>query len=427
MTVMDRQATSSAARHIARAIRRPAERFLGRPERLSPTPFVGQTLGPDDVRLAEKLLSEPDSYLDEHLVRRFESDFVATTGCRYAFAFRSGREALSAALQGLDLHPGDQSVLPGYTCVVVPNAFRYAGVEVVYADIEAESYGIDITDLRQKVTRDTKVILLQHLYGLVSRDYEEVLNLASERGIAVIEDCAHSTGAQQSGLSVGLRGDVAVFSSEQSKVLNTIRGGVVVTESDGIAERIAAYRDSAPQTTVDEVRAMLSGIVLGYAVLREAQHPLRAAVAELRYGRRRIDSTSPEEIRGVRPADYGRRMAGAIAALASNQLSKMPDFNAARRKNAKVWDQWCRERDLTPPFVKRDSTPVFLRYPVQVPEAMKNDPSWARRELGFDVGLWFTGTHHPVDRNTGLCPVADACVRTVINLPTLGIDASRFV
>src|SRR3989304_4500748 len=114
---------------------------------------------------------------------------------RHAFAFLGGRVALSACIHALGLAPGDEVILPGYTCVVVPNAFHYAGVRTVYADIELETYGLDAARAEEKITPNTRAILLHHMYGLVCRDYEDILALARRRGIRVIEDCAQSTGA----------------------------------------------------------------------------------------------------------------------------------------------------------------------------------------------------------------------------------------
>jgi len=77
--------------------------------------------------------------------------------------------------------------------------------------------------LASKIAPRTRAILLQHLYGLVCRDYDEILDLAKRHGLAVIEDCAHATGARHQGVRVGNRGDLAVYSSEQSKIFNTIQ------------------------------------------------------------------------------------------------------------------------------------------------------------------------------------------------------------
>lgn len=152
-----------------------------------------------------------------------------------------GRVALSACIYALDLQPDGEVILPGYTCVVVPNAFSYAGVKTVYSDIELDTYGLDVSQIENKITNKTKAILIQHLYGLVCRDYEAIIDLATHHGLKVIEDCAHCTGAEYKGKKVGNLGDVAFYSSEQSKVFNTIQGGVAVTNNDLLAQRLRVF------------------------------------------------------------------------------------------------------------------------------------------------------------------------------------------
>lgn len=389
-------------------------------------PSLGsQTLDEDDVDLAKALLADPTSWLDAEAVFEFEDQFASWNGSAHAFAFRSGRESLSAAIQGLGLSPGDDVIVPGYTCVVVPNAFSYAGIEPTYADIELDTYGVDIAEIRRLVTTSTKAIVMHHLYGLVSRDYDAIVEFAAERGIPVIEDCAHSTGATVHGVNVGNRGTVGFYSSEQSKVFNTIMGGVVVTSDEHVARRLEAVRSDAPAPTHDEIKSLLMSVRLRHMQEKSRNRLWLTDVAALRFGKHEITPTSIDEYDGLKPDRYGEKMAGATAKLAVNQLRKIDAYNEERRAHARHWDAWADAQGYRKPLVVEDTTPVFLRYPVQVPAEMKADLRWARTELGVRPGVWFLGTHHPVNRNEGLCPNADLAVRTVINMPTLGLSQSQ--
>src|SRR6185369_9477098 len=154
------------------------------------------TLEEDDVELARTLLRNRCGWLMEEPVRLYEAEFARWNGSSHAFAFMGGRVALSACIHALGLRVGDEVILPGYTCVVVPNAFDYARIKTVYADIELETYGLDADRLAEKFTSNTRAILLHHLYGLVCRDFEKVLDLSRSHGLKVMEDCAHATGAE---------------------------------------------------------------------------------------------------------------------------------------------------------------------------------------------------------------------------------------
>ena len=117
--------------------------------------LVSTTLDRDDILLAENWLNDETHWnrLDE--VDEYNSRFAAWNGSAHAFSFMGGREALSAIISALGLSPGDEVILPGYTCVVVPNAFLYAGVKPSYADIELETYGLDASKLETCITSRT--------------------------------------------------------------------------------------------------------------------------------------------------------------------------------------------------------------------------------------------------------------------------------
>jgi perosamine synthetase len=377
------------------------------------------TIGKDDVRLARMWQADRSRWSDETPIREFETAFASWNGSGHAFSFLGGRVALSACLEALALRPGDEVVIPGYTCVVVANALRFAGVGLVYADIELDTYGVDASRLEEKITPRTRAIVLHHLYGLVCRDYEQVVAIARARGLAVIEDCAHATGASFRGRRVGNLGDVAFYSSERSKVFNTIVGGMAVTNVPRLAERLRDYQARAPFPSEAETDQQLQNVILEYY---EQRHPSRwwlGDVAEAVYGRHRLISTTREEEVGVRPATYGRRMPPPIAALGLNQLLKVDALNAERRATARRWDDWCGRRGYPRPLVVPDSQPVFLRYPVLVEPERKRDTSWARAELGVGIGVWFVSHLHPAKERIEGCPNADRAVAGCVNLPCL--------
>lgn len=399
------------ARNMRRAVR-------GR--RLTITPLNSLTLDRDDVELANSWLRDRRSWRDQRLVSRYEEEFARWNGSGYASAFMGGRVALSACIHALGLRQGDEVILPGYTCVVVPNAFQYAGVKPVYSDIELDTYGLDASQVEEKITSKTRAILLQHLYGLVCRDYEAILELAERRGLKVIEDCAHATGAEYRGLRVGKRGDVAFYSSEQSKVFNTIQGGIAVTDDESLAKGLRNYSEQAEPPDEDWVDRQLHQVSLNYYRFKHPQRWWKGDLAEVRYGRERLVSTTGEEEQGERPTHYGRRMPSPVAALGLNQLKKLDRYNELRRQGAARWDFWCDREGYGKPYVIEGSLPVYLRYPVMVEPEKKRQRSWAAEGLGVEAGVWFVSHLHPVRRDSiEGCPRADEAVERCINFPTL--------
>ncbi len=383
-------------------------------------PSLGSmTLGRDDIELAQYLLANRAEWDWSDYREQYERKFAAWNGSYCAFAFQDGRVALSAAFVALELQPGDEVILPGYTCVVVDNALRFAGLKPVYADIEQQTYGLDIDSVRQRITVKTRAILLHHLYGLVCRDFDDLLTLARKKGLRVIEDCAHSTGATYRGVKVGNFGDIAFYSSEQSKVFSTSRGGIAVANNPEIANRLGREADRIPVSEELFVERQLHSVILNYYRHRCAEKWWRGDVAELKYGRSKMLSTSLMEQEQRKPTDYMRRMSPAIARLGINQLAKVDDMNEQRRVTACRWEDWCDRHGYVKPTVIENSVPVFLRYPVMVSPEMKTKTSWALDELGISVGLWFLGNLHPNMGRVPGCPRADEAVQRCINFPCL--------
>ena len=386
---------------------------------LSPTALGSMTLDEDDVELAKQWLNRSEDWHRPDETEQYDVAFADWNGSSYAYSFMGGRVALSAIIYALGLAPGDEVILPGYTCVVVPNAFHYEGVTTVYSDIELNTYGLDASLIEEKINSRTKAILMHHLYGLVSRDYEAILAIAQSYGLFVIEDCAHSTGAMYKGEKVGNRGDAAFFSSEQSKIFNTVQGGVAVTNNRQIALKIEEYVAHAKYPGKDRIDRLLHSVALYYHRYKHPQRWWRRDMANLFFSQKELNSTTTEEEQGKRPDHYGRRMPAPIAALGLNQLKKLDVYNEQRRQTAQIWDSWCEQNRYEKPQVVPESVPVFLRYPVIVEPEKKRDRSWAFQELGVELGVWYMSNIHPAPWPVEDCPNANKAVSQCINFPCL--------
>lgn len=389
--------------------------------RLVPPQFGSQTVDREDIALARSLIGRPGQWGNETAIKSFEASFAQWNGSLGARSFMGGRVALSAAIAALQLKPGDEVVIPAYTCVVVRNAFSFAGVAVRFCDIELDTFGPDIDALKAALSSATRAILVQHLYGLVARDFEKILELARGRHIPVIEDCAHALGAGLRGQKVGTFGDVGFYSTEQSKVISTFNGGVAVTNNAQLLERLDAYQRACPFPSPDRTGKLLRNFVLQYQLQKPSWRWLTSAYHRYRRRKDILQSTTDQELRGVRPAHYGQRMPPPIAELARGQMRKVDAYNELRRAHAAHWAKVCAQRGYEAPLAIEGSTPVYLRYPVMVPANRKQDVAWCTREFGVRPGVWFSGELHPVARPLPDCPNARLAVERCINLPTLGL------
>jgi len=384
------------------------------------TPALGSvTLDIDDIAIAKKQLKERKNWFKPDIVKEYESTFARWNASKYAFAFASGRVALSACIYALNLKPNDEVILPGYTCVVVPNALHFAGIKTVYSDIELDTYGLDASLVEEKITLNTKAILLHHLYGLVCRDYEKIIAIARKHALYIIEDCAQSTGAKFKNFQVGNLGDVAFYSSEQSKIFTTMQGGMATTNDDLLEERIKEYYNQANYPDTELIDKQLYNIIMNYHYYIDPQRWWKGELIRLLYKDKIIVSTTKKEEQGIKPAHYGCKMPSQIAAIGLNQLKKIDNYNQKRRQTVKRWDNWCDNHGYTKPVIVPNSIPVYLRYPVMVEPEKKIDTSWAYKKLAISLGVWFVSNIHPSSLPVEGCPNADRAVKQCINFPSL--------
>lgn len=181
-------------------------------------------------------------YVDE-----FESKLEQYLGVNHALVVNSGTTALVAALRGLGIDEGDEVIVPSFTFIATANAVRLVGAEPVFADIEPQTYGLDPADVESQITESTAAILPVHCYGTSCR-IQELLDIAGEHDLRVVEDAAEVLGAEYNGQKLGSFGDVSALSFCQNKITPTGEGGAVVTDHDEIAREVKLYRSHGRAT-----------------------------------------------------------------------------------------------------------------------------------------------------------------------------------
>ena len=175
-------------------------------------------------------------------IEEFERIVSRYLGVRYAVAFNSGTSALHATMLAAGITAGDQVLVPSFTFIASANSALFVGAEPVFADIEEKTYGLDIASVRSKVTKKTRVIMPVHIGGLVNRDTAELKEFASKENILLLEDACESLGSTAGGVSAGSFGDFSVFSFCGNKVISTGEGGMVVTNSGELYEKLKLFR-----------------------------------------------------------------------------------------------------------------------------------------------------------------------------------------
>ncbi|MGX5658783.1 DegT/DnrJ/EryC1/StrS family aminotransferase [Castellaniella ginsengisoli] len=338
----------------------------------------------------------------------------------YVASFMGGRSALFAIVRALGLQPGDQVLVPAFTCQAVTNAFSFQGIEVRFIDIELDTFGMDAAAARQAITLRTRAILLQYTFGLVCRDMDALCDLARQRGLRLIEDCAHATGGTYRGQLLGTFGDIAFFSSERSKIVNSIHGGWAMTRDPDLGAALAGIHASSPVPDADHVRSLLGTMCLAYRQRPDvAAATLPACLADLPAERvAAVPQMQAAELSGLFTPQYGWRMPDAIAALLLPQLQRLDQILARRRAGARYWQRWAERHRVQHARVLPDSDPAWLRFPILVDEPIKRCPGDLADQLGCEIGVWFTTPMHPHALTLPDCPQGMQASRRCVNLPT---------
>lgn len=175
-------------------------------------------------------------------VRQFEKRFAAYCGVRHGVGVGNGTDAIFLALKAIDIGAGDEVITVSNTAVPTVAAIVSTGAAARFVDIDSRTYLMDTTKIEAAVTPRTKCILVVHLFGQCVR-MEHVRDVASRRGLRVIEDCAQAHGAERRGVKAGAMSDLAAFSFYPTKVLGGYGdGGMVVTDDEQIAARLRRLR-----------------------------------------------------------------------------------------------------------------------------------------------------------------------------------------
>ena len=186
-----------------------------------------------------KRIIESGYVTEGSLTKEFEELIIDLTGAKHAIAMSNGTVGLFCALKALGIGEGDEVIVPDLTFIASANAVIMAGATPIFCDIEKDSFCIDAEKAELLINTKTKAIMPVHLYGQSAR-LDELINICDEKKIFLVEDAAQGVGVSYKGRHVGTFGDIGVLSFYGNKTITCGEGGIVLTNSDYLAE--ACYR-----------------------------------------------------------------------------------------------------------------------------------------------------------------------------------------
>ncbi|HOU54175.1 MAG TPA: DegT/DnrJ/EryC1/StrS family aminotransferase, partial [Myxococcota bacterium] len=353
---------------------------------------------------------------------QFEQAFATWLGVRHAVAFASGKAALAAWVRVLGLGPGDRLLLPALDAPEVPALIRGLGIGVRVADISPVTYGLDPDRAAEVQDPQVRGVLVPHLYGNPA-DLDRLSRLASDRGWVLIEDCAQALGARWHGRMVGAQGHPAFFSFGLMKNLNSLQGGMAVTNDDRQAAALRGFAQALPDPSP---LAVLRDLGLSLTLWTGTRRlPFAAAWPVLRV----VEALDPSlvhraarlrpsrwEQASLDPVPLMRRMSPIQAGAGIQGLPRVLPEAHRRRAHAETLIRALSSLPgLDLPGALAPADPVWTHLVVRVQDRYR----WRRRLLrrGIDTTTGYLKTLHREDPEAGPCPVAEDLEARSLYLP----------
>ncbi len=232
----------------------------GNPVRRRPFPAWPQYLPADAQRLQQVLESRHwGGYpLPSRWCGEFADRFAAMHGAKYGLCVANGTIALVAALQAAGIRFGDEVIVPAYTWDGTAAAVLFAGGVPVFADVDPDTYCLDVESTRRAITSRTRAILPVHL-AMRFAEMDGLKTLAAEHGLKIIEDCAHVHGGQYRGQGAGSMGDLGCFSFQESKLMTAGEGGIVITSNLQFFEHLQSQVNCGRASATDQYQQRVLG------------------------------------------------------------------------------------------------------------------------------------------------------------------------
>lgn len=198
----------------------------------------------DTIQAAmEPLKTGKVNYWTGKLGTEFEEKWAEYNGVKFAISTTNGTSALHTALGALDIGPGDEVITVPYTFIASSFCILQIGAIPVFVDVKKQDHTIDPKEIERKITPRTKAIIPVHLYGNIC-DMDEIMEIAKQHQLYVIEDAAEAHGAEYKGRKAGSIGDAGAFSFCQNKTFTTGgEGGMLITNNEDVAWKARSFRD----------------------------------------------------------------------------------------------------------------------------------------------------------------------------------------
>lgn len=347
------------------------------------------------------------------------------------FSFGSARSSITFCLQSYGIGPGDEVLLSAYTCLAVPTGIIAAGAKPVYVDINKETLNMDAQLLVKSIGENVRAIILQHTLGK-SADFTDILSIAKERDILIIEDCALSIGSSVKGRMLGSIGDAAIVSMELSKTFTCGWGGILLVNQEELRRRcIQSYVEVPEYTFLKSSKDLFQTLVSAFCYRSNVYSWLGKYILHFGFKFKIFRRSTPEEeYLGITSKDFLRKIGHFQGGIALIQWKYFLEGNMrAAIMGNKVRSYLIDQGIIIPGAPAEGEVSVAPRVSFLVNNRAEASDYFLQR--GIELGEWFDGPLSPepstpnFNYNKSFYTNAETIADHVVNLPChLGLSIS---
>jgi dTDP-4-amino-4,6-dideoxygalactose transaminase len=329
----------------------------------------------EEIASALQNVLDSTSFAGGPFVEKFEKEFAFFCQSEFAVGVGSGTDALWIALLCLGIGQGDEVITTPNTFIATAEAITFCGAKPVFVDIDEQTYNMNPNLLKGVITTKTKAIIPVHLFGHPA-DMDPIIKIAQEHGLFVIEDACQAHGAEYKGRPAGSIGHAGCFSFYPGKNLGAYgEAGAVVTNSAELAEKIKRFRDHG-----------------------QAQKYFHSMIG------------------------WNARMDGFQGAVLMVKLKHLPAWNEARRKNAKLYNEFLADVNKVQTPVEADyAKHVYHIYAIRTKKRDVLMSALAEKKIScgihYPIPLHLQDAYRPLGYTQGTFPIAEKCAAEFLSLP----------
>ncbi|MBS7530676.1 DegT/DnrJ/EryC1/StrS family aminotransferase [Hazenella sp. IB182353] len=341
----------------------------------------------EEVRQAVDQVLDNGAYIMGPEVKAFEADVAAYIGVKHAIGVANGTDALLLALDAAGIGEGDEVITTPFTFFATAEVISQVGATPVFVDIDEKTYNIDVAQIRTKINEKTKAIIPVHIFGQPA-NMDEIMTLANEHQLFVLEDAAQAMGSEYNGRKIGSLGHAATYSFFPTKNLGGYGdGGMIVTNDDELAQKIRILR---------------------------------------------VHGSSPKYYHSM--IGYNSRLDELQATMLRIKLRFLDQWNDARREKAAFYNEALANTPLITPFADDDRKHIYHLYILQAEN--RDEMMHYLKEKGIASGVYYPVPLHqqnvylPLGYQEGSLPVSEYMSKRTFAIPLyaeLDQDAMNYI